>query len=740
MNNHSIASSIPPPLQVIAVDDNQLTGQIPSSFSHFLNLQALALSYNRLTGPVPADLSCLQELSLLDLTDNNLTGKIPPSLGSLTSLKRLDIPANNLEGEIPKQLGNLSGLQELLLGGNKLIGSIPVSLFNLSVMNHFELGDNRLTGSVPPMLGQSMPLLNVFNIEFNQLSGSMDFITSLSNCNNLQKLSIQQNELGGFLADSVGNLSMSLRYFIAGANHIKGNISPALGNLSGLLALDLGGNEFEGAIPPSLATLQRLQRLSLANNKISMSIPIALGMLTSLSALDLGGNKLSGAIPDSLGNLTGLQFLSLYNNALSSKIPQNLWRLRSLIDFSLSQNALNGSIPPEIGNLNTLNKLDLSENRFSGNITSSLGELQMIIYLDLSKNSFEGQIPQSFGGLVSIQYLNLSTNLLSGDIPKSLANLRYLDVLDLSFNKLAGQIPQGRVFSNVTIPSLEGNKALCGAPQLDFPPCSTRIVHSHSRNKLHLLQYILPSIALLVVLSCLFLIYTIHRRRKQRNLASADFQPPGEHRMISYHDLARATNKFNEANLLGRGSFGSVFRGCLDDGLVVAVKVLNMEVEGASKSFDAECATLSSARHRNLIKIISVCSSLDFKALIIQFMPNGSLEQWLYSGNCCLDLLQRLNIMVDVSSALEYLHHRHPQVILHCDLKPSNILLDEEMVAHVSDFGIAKLLLGNGRSIASASTPGTIGYIAPGMKIIQSKFNSRRFKLASLTSLLFPLF
>ncbi|GJY90562.1 leucine-rich repeat protein, partial [Tanacetum coccineum] len=187
-------------------------------------------------------------------------------------------------------------------------------------------------------------------------------------------------------------------------------------------------------------------------------------------------------------------------------------------------------------------------------------------------------------------------------------------------------------------------------------------------------------------------------------------------------ELLKATRGFSTANLIGEGGFSSVYKGILvsDDVRFVAIKVLHLHNRGAQKSFLAECEAWRNIRHRNLLKIVTSCSSVDFqgndfKAIVYELMPNGSVHDWLHSSanTSKVNLLQRINILRDVATALEYLHIRCETTIVHGDLKPSNILLDYDMVAYVGDFGLARLLGTDLNQNSSTGVKGTIGYVPP---------------------------
>ncbi|KAL9160420.1 hypothetical protein ABFS82_08G198500 [Erythranthe guttata] len=731
-----------PNLVEFAVERNHLTGSIPRTIFNISSLQLLSLYLNELSGSLPKDIGNLTMLKSLELISNNLTGGLPREIGKLRELNKLYLQFNAFTGLIPVELFNMSNLRILGLSDNRfsgglptnmnyelpsleglylsvnyLSGEIPHSIVNCSKLRILELGSNNFTGFVPHFLS-NLRLLETLNLFGNNLrtepsSSEMSFVTSLTNCRFLKQLVLDHNPLNSFIPASIGNFSTSLQMFHASNCGIKGSVPLEIGDLSGIVRLSLTDNELSGNIPLSIKNMRKLQGLYLQNNDIGGFIPEGMCDLRSLVELRLSRNKFSGVIPECLGSIASLRSLSLDSNMFSSSIPSSVWGLNDLLELDLSSNSFSGFLPPEIGNLVSATLINLSINQLSESIPSTIGKLISLTNLSLANNFLEGSIPESIGSMISLVSLDMSYNNLSGSIPKSLETLQHLDYLNISFNDLSGEIPTGGPFVNFTMDSFKGNDALCGNERFHVPRCIRNVPKHGSRMKrAHLALFILAGIVAFISVVGLTVIVIIRHKRKDTAIGAIDGILSAAPERISYYELLEATEHFSETNLLGRGGFGSVYKGVLKDGKVLAVKVFDSLSEAVSKSFDVECEVLRTIRHRNLTKVISSCSNKDFKALVLEYMPNGNLDKWLYSHNYCLDLVQRLNIMIDVASALEYLHHGYSTPIVHCDLKPSNVLLDDEMVAHVSDFGIAKLL-GEGESVVHTSTLATMGYIAP---------------------------
>uniref|UniRef100_A0A0E0F307 Receptor kinase-like protein Xa21 n=1 Tax=Oryza meridionalis TaxID=40149 RepID=A0A0E0F307_9ORYZ len=727
---------LPLGLEELNLSLNNLVGTIPSTLGNFTALKKLGCAFSGINGTVPGELAALRVLEMLSIPGNRLSGAFPEAILNMSALVMLSLSSNRFSGMLPSGIGSsLPSLEQITIGGNFFQGNLPSSLANASNLVWIDTTENNFTGVVPTSIGK---LANLIKLSFqtNQLHArskqDWEFMDSLANCTQLQFFSISRNQMEGHVPSSLGNFSVQLQYLYLGQNQLSGNFPSGIANLPNLILLGLDYNRFTGPVPQWLGGLKKLQMLSLTNNNFTGYIPSSLSNLTQLTSLILESNQFIGNIPSSFGNLPFLTTLAISRNNLHGSVPKEIFSIPTLAQLGFAFNNLSGELPAEIGNAKNLWNLQLSSNNLSGDIPDTLGNCETLQEVLLDENNFSGDIPTSFGKLIVLRLLGLSHNQLSGSIPASLGDLQLLQQIDLSFNHLTGQVPTKGIFKNSTAMRIDGNMGLCGgAPELHLPECPIR-TSNKSKYKLSVVVKVVIPLAIIVPLAIVILILFIWKGKKRTNsipLPSFDTEFP----KVSYSDLARATNRFSTANLIGKGRYSSVYQGQLFQDLnVVAIKVFSLETRGAQKSFIAECSTLRNVRHRNLVPILTACSSIDssgndFKALVYQFMPRGDLHKLLYSTRDDGDasnlnhttLAQRINIVVDVSDALEYMHHNNQGTIIHCDLKPSNILLDDNMIAHVGDFGLARFRihsstsLGDSNSFSSFAIKGTIGYIAP---------------------------
>ncbi|XP_061341721.1 probable LRR receptor-like serine/threonine-protein kinase At3g47570 [Gastrolobium bilobum] len=784
LSNNSFYGKIPQELgrllqlKQLYLIKNSLTGGIPTNLTSCSDLKEIILSGNNLIGKIPIEIASLRKLQFFGARNNNLTGGVPSFIGNLSSLSFFSVAYNNFEGDIPQEICRLKNMAYISVFDNRLSGTFLSCLYNMSSLILIAAAENQFNGSLPPNMFHTLPNLQDFRIGGNQISGpiptsianasvlqsldiiennfvgvvpslgklkdlyilglsvnnlgdnlttDLEFLKSLTNCSKLQHLDIAYNNFGGRLPNCLGNLSSQLSELYLGGNQISGKIPAELGNLISLILLTMENSNFEGIIPSALGKNHKMQLLELGGNKLSGGIPSIIGNLSLLFHLSLDQNLLEGNIPLSIQNCQKLQYLKISRNNLRGTIPLEVFSLSSLTNLlDLSHNSLSGSLPDEVGQLQNIDILDVSENQLYGNIPGTIGDCSSLEYLYLQGNSFHGIIPSSLASIKGLRHLDLSRNHLSGSIPDILQNISFLEYLNVSFNMLDGEVPTEGVFQNASELSVIGNNKLCGGVlELHLLPCPFKGDKHEKHHNFRLIAAIISVVSFLLILSFILTFYWMTKKSKK---SSSDSPTIDQLSRVSYQNLHRGTDGFSIRNLIGSGSFGSVYKGTIEpEDTMVAIKVLNLQKKGAHKSFIAECNALKNIRHRNLVKILTCCSSIDFKgqefkALVFEYMSNGSLESWLHPTKeiadqpRLLNLEERLNIINDVASAVHYLHYECEQAIIHCDLKPDNVLLDDCMVAHVSDFGLARLPSSVGISLTQSSTigiKGTIGYAPP---------------------------
>lgn len=572
-----------------------MTGNVPPTIGNLSSLQYFSVTQAKLEDKLPDSMGKLQNLEYLALSNNNLSGSIPSSIFNISSLQALYLDQNEFEGSLPGNLWDaLPYLGILYLNYNRFWVPIPTSISNATYLVNFEVASNSISGEVPSLAKLSE--LRRFIIDGNLLGmdrgADLNFICTLTNGTKLQILTLVQNKLKGGIPNCIGNLSVMLTMFRLSDNLIEGILPVGVGNLVNLTRLELARNDIHGNIPQSIGNIVKLKVLDLTGNSFSVNIPLSLGNLQSMTHLSLRNNKLEGEIPSSISECQNLLLLDLSGNNLVGLIPQGVISLPSLsLLLDLSQNNLTGVLPDEIDKLINVNVLNLGHNSLSGPIPMSIGNCLSMEELYLENNFFEGTIPLSLRLMRGLRVLNISSCRLTGQIPEFLQSLN-LTSISVSFNGLEGALPTKGVFSSVVMADVVGNEKLCGGlPQFKLPKCEFE--NPRMRRLSRYVKVILYTLSVLVAITCIIvLVYLLrHRRGKQDRLPS---NPAKDGLLkVSYHSLSKATGGFSSMNLIGVGSFGSVYKGFLDQTqTTVAIKVLDLARHEGPKSFIAECEAL----------------------------------------------------------------------------------------------------------------------------------------------------
>ncbi|BBN00640.1 hypothetical protein MPTK1_2g00800 [Marchantia polymorpha subsp. ruderalis] len=419
--------------------------------------------------------------------------------------------------------------------------------------------------------------------------------------------------------------------------------------------------------------------------------------------------------------------------------------------------SLSGSFPKGLAKCKSLTSLDLSGNSFSGPISATLcDDVQYLVSINLKNNKFTGGIPTNLGTCKYLNELYLQFNQLTGEIPASVGNLNRLKEFNVSHNNLEGVIPYAVSLRFNDTANFASNPGLCGAPLTS--ECKSKTAKKNTGLIIGIA--IGAAVAVLVAVGTLMWWYMISRplgyysRRDEnrwikrikapKSIIVSMFEKPLV--KIKLSDLMAATNDFSQANVIASGRTGTVYKGILPDGSVMAIKRLQVTPH-SDKQFKSEMETLGRLKHRNLVPLLGYCIAGQERLLVYKHMPNGTLqdhlrgssyrgpvtEQFSKSGDAekgltdngsvsleklpekKLDWETRLKIAIGAARGLAWLHHSCNPRVIHRNISPGSLLLDEEFEPKISDFGLARLMNPVDTHISTFINGdfGDVGYVAP---------------------------
>ncbi|KAJ4755092.1 Leucine-rich receptor-like protein kinase family protein [Rhynchospora pubera] len=760
-------------LKTLVLSDNGFSGSIPAELGLLCgSINYLDLSGNNLTGGLPSSFISCSSLETINLSGNQLSGDfVEKVISTMSSLEVLQISFNNLTGaNTLSALASCPSLRVIDLSSNELTGTIPPGLCSaFPSLERLYLPDNYLTGTVPPEVGNCTSLLSV-DLSFNNLAGTVP--AQLYQLPRLVDLVMWANNFTGEIPDILcTNSGAPLETLVLSYNLMNGTIPKSLAKCSNLIWLSLSGNRLTGGLPEGFGNLQKLAILQLNKNELTGNVPAELGLCQNLIWLDLSSNDLTGPIPPSLaaqaglitpGIVSGKQFAFLRNEAgnicpgagvlfeFFGIRPERLANSPIIHSCPLTR-IYTGMTVYTFKSNGSMIFMDLSYNGLTGTIPETLGYMAYLQVLNLGHNGLTGTIPESFSHLKSIGALDLSNNHLTGPIPGVLGTLNFLADFDVSNNNLSGPIPTSGQLMTFPASRYANNSGLCGVP---LQPCGsnntgTNGSHQNSMAKKRFIgTSVLIGIAfsILIMISLILALYKVKRNQKKAerdggstgtyinslptsgtsswklsgireplSINVATFENPL--RKLTFAHLVEATNGFGPDSLIGSGGFGEVYKAQLKDGSSVAVKKLIHFTGQGDREFTAEMETIGKIKHRNLVPLLGYCKIGEERLLVYEYMKYGSLDMVLHdksrSNGVTLDWSSRKKVAIGSARGLAFLHHSCIPHIIHRDMKSSNVLLDANLEARVSDFGMARLVNALDTHLSVSTLAGTPGYVPP---------------------------
>ncbi|XP_026655880.2 probable LRR receptor-like serine/threonine-protein kinase At1g07650 isoform X2 [Phoenix dactylifera] len=730
-------------LQLLDLSRNVFNGSIPEQWAG-MRLQGLFLMGNRLSGPFPIVLTTITTLTNLSIEGNRFTGPLPPELGDLVHMEKLVLSSNEFTGVLPEALAKLTNLTDLRISGNNFSGKIPEFIKNLTRLEKLQIEGCSLEGPIPSGISN---LTRMIDLRISDLSGNGSTFPELSQMENLRALILRNCSIHGDIPAYIGSMRM-LKHLDLSFNKLTGEIPSSFAFLVKVDFIYLTANMLSGTIPGWIlkrnknvdisynnftvgssgitqclegsvntvecyspaadnikvnSCLKRTFPCSASNKQYQYSLHINCGGEETIikgtkyeadteergaSTFYLGPNWAFSSTGDFMDDDVNADNYITTNASILSMLHPELYTKARLSALSLTYYGLcmmNGSYTV---------KLHFAEIVFTNDNTfSSLGKRLFNVFIQGKMVLLDFNIEDAAGGPGKPVIKTFTTNITQNTLKIQLY--------------WAGKGTTGIPTRGVYGPLIS---AISVTPNFD-PHLD---VGSPSSNRIYtIIVVVVMALGIFLVLLAL----GIWRRRLRLNFMYKDLRGLDlQTGSFTLRQIKAATKNFDSANLIGEGGFGSVYKGLLSDGTVIAVKQLSSRSRQGTREFVNEIGMISALQHPNLVKLYGCCTEGNQLLLIYEYMENNCLARALFSKKpecrLKLDWPTRHKICLGIARGLAYLHEESRLKIVHRDIKASNVLLDRDLNAKISDFGLAKLYEEENTHI-STRVAGTIGYMAP---------------------------